>query len=491
MAKHEMQLAELAVREAVRHGADYADARVNHLSVEDLVVRNGRLGSAEAPEEHGLGVRVTIGGAPGFAAAPIGAGADDATARDLGRRAAESAKALSAAVAKAPSFAPLDAAEASWATPYEIDPFAVPLSDKLDLLRIAEASMEGSDATVVREARCGSRREEQWQASSEGARLHQVLLRTGGGMSTTAAAHGQVQRRSYPASFEGNYKSGGWEHVLAMDLAAHGERVRDESVALCAAPACPSGTRTLVLGGSQLMLQIHESVGHPNELDRVFGHEVDLAGSSFATTDLLEGFRYGSEHVNLVADSTIEGGLDTRGFDDECAPSKRFPVVEKGVFRGYHTSREWAGRLGESESRATARAEGYFHPPIVRITNLSLMPGDWRFDDLIADCEDGAIFADTVKMWSIDQRRLNFQFTCEVAWEIQGGKLGRLLRNPTYQGTTPEFWRSCDAVCGPEEWELWGVVNCGKGNPMQVAEMSHGAAPARFRNVAFVGSESE
>mgnify|MGYP003337607956 CR=1 FL=1 len=173
----------------------------------------------------------------------------------------------------------------------------------------------------------------------------------------------------------------------------------------------------------------------------------------------------------------------------ECASSTSFPVVEDGLFRGYHTSREWAGHLGEARSRATARAEGWFHPPIVRITNLSLMPGEGSLEALLADCEDGAIYADTVKMWSIDQRRLNFQFTCEIAWEIQGGRPARLLRNPTYQGTTPEFWRSCDAICGPEEFELWGVVNCGKGNPMQTAEMSHGAAPARFRGLTLVGAE--
>jgi TldD protein len=218
----------------------------------------------------------------------------------------------------------------------------------------------------------------------------------------------------------------------------------------------------------------------------VYGHEVDLAGSSFATTDKLGKFQYGSEIVNLVADSTVAGGLDTRGFDDECVPSGRWHVVKDGVFTGYHTSREWAGRIGESESRGTMRAEGWYNPPIIRITNLSLMPGTGELDDLLADTEDGAVFGDAVKMWSIDQRRLNFQFTCEIGWEVRGGKLARMLRSPTYQGTTPSFWRSCDAICNEDHWELFGVPNCGKGNPMQVAEMSHGAAPARFRDVTFL-----
>ncbi|MDP6840026.1 MAG: TldD/PmbA family protein, partial [Planctomycetota bacterium] len=196
-------------------------------------------------------------------------------------------------------------------------------------------------------------------------------------------------------------------------------------------------------------------------------------------------FRYGSDLVNLVADSTVPGGLDTRGFDDECVPSGSWHVVKDGIFTGYHTSREWAARIGEERSRATARAEGFGNPPIIRITNLSLMPGDWRLDDLIADTEDG-VLCDTVRMWSIDQRRLNFQFTTEIGWEIKNGKLGRMLRSPTYQDTTPEFWNRCDAICDADHWQLWGVPNCGKGNPMQVAEMSHGAAPARFRSVNFV-----
>jgi TldD protein len=372
-----------------------------------------------------------------------------------------------------------------WATPVEIDPFAVALADKLEHLHACDASMRGAAQTVIREASLSLRREEQWMATSEGAAIHQVLVRTGAGLSTSAAARGRFERRSWPASFGGNYRGGGWELVRDLDLPAHGARMRDESVALCEADACPAGERDLILMGNQLMLQIHESVGHPNELDRVFGHEVDLAGSSFATTDKLGSYAYGSEIVNLVADSTVPGGLDTRGFDDDGVPSGRWHVVKDGVFRGYHTNREWAGASGEAQSRGTTRAEGWYNPPIVRITNLSLMPGTWDLEDLIADTEDG-VLCDTVKMWSIDQRRLNFQFTTEIGWEIKAGRRGRILRNPTYQGSTPTFWRSCDAICDARHWELWGVPNCGKGNPMQVAEMSHGAAPARFRGVTFV-----
>lgn len=489
MSKNRMEWAKEAVRAAEAAGADYADARLVLLRVEEMSVKNGAPGEAGAPEEWGVGVRVRKDGCFGFGARPLSGGAEAEAVREAAQAAVACAGALGGAMREPTGWADLDSEGASeFETAVEIDPFGVSVADRLELLQAADASMDGQDSVVARQAFCSLRREEQWQASSEGARLHQVLVRTGAGMDVTAAAHGQVQRRSHPCSW-GNYKTGGWEHVLAMDLPGSGERIRDEAVALCAADPCPSGPRTVVIGASQLALQIHESVGHPNELDRVHGHEVDLAGSSFATPEKLGSFQYGSALVNLVADSTIEGGLDTRGWDDECVPSGRWDVVKDGIFTGYHTSREWAHTIDESMSRATARAEGWRNPPIIRITNLSLEPGTWDFDALIADCEDGAIFMDCVKMWSIDQRRLNFQFTCEIAWEIQGGRLGRIFRNPTYQGRTPDFWGSCDAICSDAHWDLWGVSNCGKGNPMQTAEMSHGAAPARFRELMLLGAE--
>ncbi|HJM57028.1 MAG: peptidase C69 [Planctomycetes bacterium] len=475
-----------AVSEALKAGADYADVRINRLCQERYVVRDGSLEEAEAPEDFGIGVRVMKDGAWGFAAAPCAASEVGDAYPGLVRRAVKVAHDVAPSRREPLRLAAEDGHVGEYVTPIGQDPFAVGLKSKLDLLRSASDSMSGHDDTVARTASLSLRREEQWQASSEGAALHQVLVRSGAGMSCVSAANGTVERRSYPASFGGNYRSAGWEFVEGLNLCDHGERLRDESVALCHAPLCPEGEHTLILGGSQLMLQIHESVGHPNELDRVHGHEVDLAGRSFATTEKLGSYKYGSEYVNLVADSTVAGGLDTRGYDDECVRSGRWPVVEKGVFVGYHTSREWAHTIDEERSRGTARAEGWYSPPIIRMTNLSLEPGTWSFDDLVADTEDGAIFADTVRTWSIDQRRLNFQFTTEIGWEIQDGKLGKLVRRPTYQGRSPDFWRSCDAVCDESHWDLWGVPNCGKGNPMQTAEMSHGASPARFRGVRFL-----
>lgn len=482
-----MDVAKAAVQEALRNGAHFADARVVRVRRQDLALRNGAVDGADSSEELGVGVRVLVDGNWGFFAAPLFSDPKVAeqTARACGRRVPRVAQGVAACAVEPVKLSAEAGHVGEYRTSVREEPLAVPLAEKLALLREADASMAGNATVVVRESSLSVRVEEQWFASSEGAELYQELVRTGAGIAATAAAHGAVERRSYPASFGGDYASRGFEHAREMELAAHGARMRDEAAALCSAPLCPAGRRDLVLMGNQLMLQIHESVGHPTEIDRVFGHEADLAGTSFLGPEHVGRLRYGSPLVNLVADATVPGGLDTRGWDDDGVPSQAWPIVRDGIFQGFLTSREWAGRAGETRSRGSNRAEGWHNQPIVRITNLSLMPGSSSLDELIAGVEDG-VLCEGVKTWSIDQKRVNFQFTTEIGWEIRGGRRGALLRSPTYQGRTVDFWNSCDGIAGPAEWRLWGVPNCGKGNPMQVAEMSHGCAPARFRRVAFV-----
>jgi TldD protein len=273
-----------------------------------------------------------------------------------------------------------------------------------------------------------------------------------------------------------------------MELPGNAERTAAEAVELLTADACPSGTATIILDGTQVALQVHESCGHPIELDRVFGTEAAYAGTSFLTPDTLGTLRYGSGVVNLTADATLPGGLGTFGFDDEGVPAQRTPIVRDGLFVGYMTSRETASQLHAlnpswtPRSNGTMRASGWNRIPLIRMTNVSLEPGEGRLADLIADTADG-IFMHTNKSWSIDDKRLNFQFGTEAAWPIKSGRLGRMIKNATYTGMTPEFWGGCDAVCGPDEWRIWGTPNCGKGQPSQIARTGHGAAPARFRNV--------
>ena len=471
-------LTAIALNTAKRHGASYADIRVVQTTAQDLMVRNGELGEIHQGESIGCGIRVIVNGAWGFAASPL---LTQNSIRDTTVRACTIARASAQLKQKKVRLSQEDVIDTAWHTPIVIDPFKVSTTEKLDLLFRIDEILRSDPRIKVSEAEINSSRKRQWLATTEGTFIDQTLIHTGAGYSATAIRDGEVQKRSYPMSFGGQTLAMGYELIPALKLLEHAEQTREEAIALLSAKPCPSGQKTLILDGTQLALQIHESCGHPSELDRVLGLEENYAGRSFLTLEKHRRFRYGSKKVTLMADSTIPGGLATTGYDDDGVRSQRWPIVKNGVFDGYHTNREFAPVLGES-SHGCCRADGWGSLPMIRITNLSLMPGDWSFKDLIADTQDG-VFMCTNKSWSIDQMRYNFQFACEIGWEIKNGKRGAMLKNCTYQGITPQFWRSCDAVCDAGHWMLWGVVNCGKGQPGQRAEMSHGTAPARFRNV--------
>jgi TldD protein len=376
---------------------------------------------------------------------------------------------------------PPQSVSGSYKTPLQKDPFAVSLDDKIALLLGVTADMKAALNIISAEANVYCQREDKIFASSEDAYIEQELYETGCGIEATAVDEGEVQNRSYPNSVGRHQGTEGWEFVERYDLAANARRVADEAAELLRAKTMEPGTTTVILDGSQVALQIHESCGHPIELDRVLGTEAAFAGMSFLTTDKLGAFNYGSQHVNMTADATIPGGLGTFGFDDEGVPAQSTPIVREGLFLGYLTSRETAASLGQ-RSNGAMRASGWDRIPLIRMTNVSIEPGDWTLADMIADTDDG-IYMETNRSWSIDDKRLNFQFGTEIGREIKGGKLGALVRNATYTGITPRFWGSCDAVGNRDHWVVWGTPNCGKGQPEQVAHTGHGAAPARFRNV--------
>jgi TldD protein len=318
-------------------------------------------------------------------------------------------------------------------------------------------------------------------ATSEGAAIEQTITHSGGGIEATAIGDSELQRRSFPNSFRGHIAAAGYEHIRALGLIEEAERVATEAVELLSAKDCPSEETTLILDGPQMVLQVHESVGHPIELDRVLGMEEAYAGTSFLTPEDRGRLRYASDVVTISADATVSTGIGSFAYDDEGVPSQRVPVIEEGILQGFLSSRETAAAVGET-SNGTMRADGWEHLPLIRMTNVNLHPGEGTLADLIADTKDG-IFMTTNSSWSIDDKRVNFQFGCEAAWRIEGGRLTQLYRNPNYTGITTEFWRSCDAVCGSEEWTMWGTPNCGKGQPGQTARVGHGTSPARFRGV--------
>lgn len=458
-------------------GAHYADVRVVHTRTEEVVVKNGRVEAMLVHEEEGFGVRVIADGAWGFAASHILEAKEADRVTDLAVRIA---RASGLARRGEVEIGPPVVSSGSYATPVAIDPFAVSPEERISLLLEADAAMRQVKGVAVTEGSIECIVTEKLFASTEGSFVEQRLVETGAGIEATAVAEGEVQKRSYPNSFGRQQGTGGYELVRQMRLVENAPIIAEQAVQLLSAPQCPRDlVTTVILDPTQVALQLHESCGHPIELDRVMGTEAGYAGTSFLTLDKLGSFRFGSEVVNIVADATIPGGLGTFGYDDEGVPAQRVPIVRDGIFVSYLTSRETAAALGQ-RSNGAMRADGWNRIPLIRMTNINLEPGPWSLEDLIADTDQG-IFMQTNKSWSIDDRRLNFQFGTEIAWEIKGGKLGTMYRNATYTGITPLFWSGCDAVC--KEWTVWGVPNCGKGEPMQVAHVGHGTAAARFRNV--------
>jgi TldD protein len=347
----------------------------------------------------------------------------------------------------------------------------------------ADEALRGDRRVVRAQTRCVSLRTTKAFASTEGAACTQTLHECGGEISAVAVGAGELQVRSYPGAHDGGAAAAGWEHVEALDLSAHAPRVAEEAVALLTAPQCPAGTATVVLHGEQVALQVHESIGHALELDRMLGGEASYAGTSWVAPEDLGSLRYGSEQLEIVADATAPGGLGSFGWDDEGVAARSVPLIREGVLHAALSSRESAAEIGLAESGGCGRADGHTRQPIVRMTNVSLAPGAaGSLADLLADTDRG-LYLESNRSWSIDDRRLHFQFAVELAREIRGGELGRLYRNASYAGITPRFWGSLDAVCDRSEWRLWGLLNCGKGEPGQVMHVSHGTAPARFRDV--------
>lgn len=468
-----------ALDAATAAGASYADCRGVRRSEQEMTVKDGSLANLSQREDEGIGIRVLLDGAWGFAA--VGA---------TGGAAAEAAALRAVAIARAAArvrvtpvrLAPQAAQSGEYRTPVEADPFLVPIDDKIALLLRADAAMAAVAGITTRTGSLACVREERLYANTEGSEQRQLLYETGGGLDAMAVGDGEVQVRSYPNSFGRHQQAAGWEFIEQMQLETGAPRIAEEAVQLLTAPPCPAGRMTVILDATQTALQVHESCGHPTELDRVFGSEAAYAGMSFLLPEMRGHFMYGSEQVSIVADATSPGGLGTFGWDDEGVPAQRAPLVDRGRFVGYMTSRETAQQLGET-SNGTMRGFGWSRVPIIRMTNVNLEPGISSLEEMIATTKHG-VYLETNRSWSIDDVRLNFQFGTQVGWEIVDGKRMRMVRNPIYSGITPEFWGSCDAVAGRDEWHMWGVVNCGKGQPSQVMHVGHGAAPSRFQNVA-------
>jgi TldD protein len=482
------EIAEQALDAAMQCGARYADVRAVESRDRSLGTKNGRIGHLSSAESRGAGIRVVADGCWGFAAT-------DDLSRDgihtAARLAVEIARAGLAARKRDIHLAEEPAHQAVFVSPCRIDPFAMSVDSQLELLFRVDAELRRNRGITLAEAAMHFERHRQVFASSEGSRIDQTRTLAGAGFTALSFRDGEIQKRSYPNSFGGQYQLKGYELVEELKLLDSAEKIASEAVALHSAEQCPETTANLILDSSQLALQIHESIGHPIELDRVFGSEANYAGMSFLTLDQLNTLRYGSEIVNVVCDATPAHGpgLGTFAFDDEGVEAQRAAIIRDGLFTGYMASRETAAAVGLARSNGTMRASGWNRLPLIRMTNVSLLPGEQSLDEVFD--VGHAIYMETNRSWSIDDKRYNFQFGCEVAWEIRDGRRVKMLKNPTYSGISTEFWNACEAIAGREHWTLWGIPNCGKGQPEQVMGTGHGASPARFRAVRIGGGYRE
>ena len=465
----------------LRSRCRYAEVRYTDEEVETVRVRarvDGRNDAVSQSRARGYGIRVLGEKTWGFACTSR---LDADSVMQCAERALDLAASASR-VSKRTVMLPERAAQTGrYETPIVTDPFSIPIEERIAFLEgPARALLRGRVKSA--ELHADASRLQKRLVTTDGIDVEQVFHFGACNMQAIAIDDdGNAETRSAPTWSGCDAFQGGWERVVALDLLGQTERLRAEAEALLDAPPCPVGELDLILESSQVALQVHESCGHPTELDRVFGTEITLAGGSFLDATKRGHFRYGSDLVTITADSVAPGGAGTFGWDDEGTPAGTHPLVQNGIFEDFLSSRETAAAIGRA-STGTMRASGFDRIPLVRMTNVSLAPGQGTLEDLIADTKHGLLMM-TDRSWSIDDQRLDFQFSCELAWEIVNGRRTRIVKRPLYAGSTPKFWASCDAICGPEEHVLWGISSCGKGDPMQLMAVGHGAAPARFRNV--------
>jgi len=472
------ELLQQACAEARGAGCEFADARYLDIDRQRILSRDRALSGCDQGNDRGFGVRVLYQGAWGFASSP------DFTPAEISR-----VVALALRIARASALARRDggvrwAPEPAWRTSFAstclLDPFTVPLEDKADLLISANEIMLKNSSIKRAHGYLLFKRVQRWYVNSDGSELHSDVTSSEAVIRAIAVGNGDFQERNWQAPSSNQ----GFECYERTDFLEQAERVAAEAEQKLSARLSPEGEFDIVTDSENLSLTIHESVGHATELDRVMGYEVSMAGSSFLTRDKLGHFRYGSDKVNLVADNTLQHGLATQGFDDDGVPGQRWDIVRDGEFQAYGSGREFAHYVDEPRSRGCCRADHWSSIPIVRIPNLYLLPGEQALDpqDLIADIKHGFFF-EGMDSFSIDQWRLNFQFGGNAVWEIRNGKKVGMVKAALYQSQTPAFWNACDATCDQSHWRAHGVMNCGKGDPMQIAQMTHGAAPTRFRRI--------
>lgn len=469
-------------------GASYADARIGRYRSQFVSTRERQVTGVSDSESHGVGVRALVNGSWGFAATRE-------LTRDGVQRAAREAVRLARAaqtVQRRPvELAPTAGVKGTWRTPITRDPVDVPIEEKVALLLAANAA--ALKVPKIRFVTSGMQvlREQKTLATTDGTLITQTFVRVNPSFSATALGDGDVQSYTEELAPRGQ----GWEYIESLDLAGNAERWGSLAAEKLSARSVSAGTYDLILDPTNLWLTIHESIGHPTELDRAMGYEANYAGTSFVAPpeSYIGKFRYGPEFMNIQADRTQEGSLSRTGWDDEGVPADKWLIVDKGIFRDYQTTREqaaWIAPLtGVRRSHGTSFADSWATVQFQRMPNVSLLPGEKNIglDEIVADTANGIVVKNRGS-WSIDHQRYNFQFSGQAFYEVKNGRITGMLKDVAYQANTPAFWNSMDMIGGAKSYWLGGSFNDGKGEPGQSNSVSHGCVPARFRQVTIVNT---
>jgi TldD protein len=483
-----VELANEALTAARGVGASYADARVGRYRRQDIATRERQVQGVNDSESYGIGVRTLINGCWGFAAT-------SEMTRDSVRKAALEAafmsRAAQAVQRRRVELAPVTPVTGTWMTPVRRDPLDVPLEDKVALLLATnEAALKAKGVRFVNSS-LQQLREIKTLVTSEGTNVTQTFIRVGPSFSATAVGDGDFQSYEEELAPRGM----GWEYVESLAMPANAERWASIAVEKLKAKGVEAGQWDLILEPTNLWLTIHESIGHPTELDRVLGEEANYAGTTFAAPPekMLGRFKYGPSFMNVQADRTEDGSLSRVAWDDEGVPADQWLIVDKGVLKDYQTTRELAGRIqkltGVARSHGCSFADSWRSVQFQRMPNISLLPGeqDIGVNQIVAATERGILIRNRGS-WSIDHQRYNFQFSGQAFYEIRNGRIAGMLRDVAYQANTPSFWNSMDMIGGRSSYWLGGAFNDGKGEPSQSNSVSHGCVPARFRNVTILNT---
>ncbi|MBI4266269.1 MAG: TldD/PmbA family protein [Acidobacteria bacterium] len=483
-----LELAMEALNVARDAGAAYADVRIGRYRNQSISTRERQVSSVSDSESYGLGVRTLVEGCWGFAATST---MTRAGVQQAAREAAVLSRAARAVQKRRVELAPVTPVQGTWMTPVQRDPLDVPLEEKIALLLAAdEAALK---VPTVRFVSTGLAllREIKTLVTSEGTSITQTLIRVGPSFSATAVASGDFQVYEEELAPRGQ----GWEYVESLNMPGHAERWASLAAEKLTARTVDAGEWDLILEPTNLWLTIHESIGHPTELDRASGEEANYAGTSFVAPPekMIGRLRYGPEIMNVQADRTQEGSLSRVAWDDEGVPADQWLIIERGVFKDYQTTREQVALVqhltGVKRSHGCSFADSWKTVQFQRMPNISLLPGerDLTTGDIVADTQRGILIRNRGS-WSIDHQRYNFQFSGQAFYEVRGGKIVGMLRDVAYQANTPLFWSSMDLVGGTSSYWMGGSFNDGKGEPAQISSVSHGCPPARFRNVTVLNT---